>query len=330
MPIILDLNLQTSPEIIQDLLVKQLQWDPHNPVKHIEKAGEGNMNLVLRINRQDGSTCILKQAKPYVNKYPSIPAPLNRIEAEYQYYQAIQHVDEIRKHMPTCVAYIPEHHVLILEDLGPGSDYTYLYKLGRAANFPGVSAIEYLSHLHQLPTPEAYPDNTQLRLLNAEHLFEYPYRPNEGFDLDHIQPGLQDLAEPFYHSSQLKETVLVLKKSYLSEGYQLIHGDYYPGSWLDSKNGFKVIDPEFSFIGHAEYDLGVMLGHCKLARVPDDGIRTLLKEYDYPTTFDQDYMWQISGMEIVRRLIGLAQLPLDLTLDEKKILLGWSLKKMML
>jgi 5-methylthioribose kinase len=329
MPTLLDLNLKAAPEIIHDLLVKHVQWDSNNPVTHIEKAGDGNMNLVVRVFLKNGSTCILKQAKPYVNKYPQIPAPLNRIDTEYQYYQAIQHVDEIRKKMPACFAYIPEYHVLILEDLGTGSDYTYLYKKGQAATFPGLNAIEYLSHLHQLPTPEPYPDNMQLRLLNAEHLFEYPYRHNDGFDLDQVQHGLQDLAEPFYHSMQLKETVQALKKSYLSVGYQLIHGDYYPGSWLDTKTGFKVIDPEFSFVGHAEYDLGVMLGHCKMARVPDEVIKALLNEYDYPVAFDQDYMWQISGMEIIRRLIGLAQLPLDLSIDEKKILLGWSLKKMM-
>ena len=43
----------------------------------IARAGDGNMNCTLRASL-GGRTLILKQSRPYVAKYPSIPAPLDR------------------------------------------------------------------------------------------------------------------------------------------------------------------------------------------------------------------------------------------------------------
>jgi 5-methylthioribose kinase len=324
-----DLNLQTTFQDLDQYIAAHPAWGLKAKVIRTEKAGEGNMNVVLRTFMADGTSIILKQAKPFVYKYPGIPAPLNRIEVEHTFYKTILLNNYLRKQMPACTGYDFENHLMILEDLGSGSDFTYLYQLGNSTKFPGKKGIAFLSRLHQLVVPESYPDNIQLRRLNAEHIFEYPYRYNEGFDLDQIQPGLQELAQPFYESTALRSHVQTLKKSYLSTGQQLIHGDFYPGSWLDSKDGFKVIDPEFSFIGHAEYDLGIMIGHCKMSRVTEEMIKEFISDYDYSEAFDKEYMWQIAGIEIIRRLIGLAQLPVDLTLEEKKVLLGWALRKMM-
>ena len=41
-------------------------------INQIEIAGEGNMNVVLRLKTQKRSF-ILKQSRPYVQKYPSLP-----------------------------------------------------------------------------------------------------------------------------------------------------------------------------------------------------------------------------------------------------------------
>ena len=41
------------------------------------KAGDGNMNLTLRLTT-DARSLILKQARPWVEKYPHIPAPDSR------------------------------------------------------------------------------------------------------------------------------------------------------------------------------------------------------------------------------------------------------------
>ncbi|MEO5581619.1 MAG: aminoglycoside phosphotransferase, partial [Saprospiraceae bacterium] len=248
MPYLFNLNAETTFKSIDDYLAYHPEWKFKGKVIGTEKAGEGNMNVVLRTFMDDDISIILKQAKPYVYKYPGIPAPLNRIEVEHTFYKTIRINEYLKKQMPVFVTYDPDNYLMILEDLGTGSDFTYLYQRGNATKFPGKKGVAFLSSLHQLEVPESFPDNMELRLLNAEHIFEFPYRHNEGFDLDQIQPGLQDIAQPFFESTELKALVQTLKKSYLSAGQHLIHGDFYPGSWLDSKDGFKVIDPEFSFI----------------------------------------------------------------------------------
>lgn len=321
----MNLDLNTPSTIIESFISKHPDWMFGGRVINSEKAGEGNMNLVLRVFFDNGQHMILKQSKPYVQKYPHIPAPVQRIEVEHAFYQSIASNEWIKSTMPDCLGFDTADHILALEDLGKGSDYTYLYQRNSVlADFPGQSAVQYLSHLHNHTWPNDYPANMELRLLNAEHLFVYPYQTTPGFDLDQIQPGLHDLAQPLLKDKTLKYKVNLLRDDYLAAGTSLIHGDFYPGSWLNTTSGFKVIDPEFSFIGSAAYDMGVLIAHLKMARSPDQTIDDLLAVYQSPSGFDMAQVWPIAGMEIIRRLIGLAQLPLDHSLEEKKGLLDWA------
>jgi 5-methylthioribose kinase len=199
-----------------------------------------------------------------------------------------------------------------------------MYKKGETMRSEELgAAVGFLKSLHCQVFEEdvrlAFPDNLDLRRLNHEHLFVYPYMPDNGFDLDTIQPGLQQVAMTYKTDSLLAEAVGRLGEQYLASGPALLHGDFYPGSWLKVRSGFKVIDPEFCFFGPPEYDLGVMLAHLKMAQQPDADIETVMTQYSGGVNERLVVQWE--GMEIIRRIIGLAQLPLDLTLEEKEELL---------
>jgi 5-methylthioribose kinase len=118
-----------------------------------------------------------------------------------------------------------------------------------------------------------------------------------------------------------------LGEKYLKKGTKLLHGDFYPGSWLKTASGLKVIDPEFSFLGDAEFDLGVMIAHLKMAKFDSIQIDEIVKEYTNRSTLDLNLLAQYTGVEILRRLIGLAQLPLKLELHEKLQLVEEAAKK---
>ena len=109
-------------------------------------------------------------------------------------------------------------------------------------------------------------------------------------------------------------------KRYLSEGTSLLHGDYYPGSWLKTDFGFRVIDPEFCFFGPKEYDLGVLRAHLRIAEQPISYLNDFWKHY-IPSEVDFSLVSQFEGMELIRRIIGLAQLPLSLSLEQMATLL---------
>lgn len=140
-----------------------------------------------------------------------------------------------------------------------------------------------------------------------------------------MQPGLQTVATTYKKDERLKKQIQKLGKVYMGQGGTLLHGDYYPGSWLRTSGGTGIIDPEFAYVGHAEFNLGVLVAHLKMAQTDDDVIQAGLAAYDHTgREFDHSLFAGFCGAEILRRIIGLAQLPLNLTLDEKEHLLLWA------
>jgi 5-methylthioribose kinase len=310
----------TVPDHLPGYLRENKIIDLEEKVLSIEKPGEGNMNFVRRV-RTDKKSFIVKQCRPWVEKYPEIKAPVERLKTEKTYYEYISTISFFSRFTPQIISYDPDNLTLILEDLGEGSDFTMLYKRGSEIKEPELEALmKYLSHLHHTnwgKSDNLFPSNLALRQLNHEHIFYYPYLPDNGFDLDTVQSGLQALSLPVKQNEQLKKSISDLGEKYLSPGPVLIHGDYYPGSWLQINGEIKIIDPEFAFFGFAEFDLSIMTAHFFLAGIHINDIREILKRYDQRSDFDRRLFMGFCGAEILRRLIGLAQLPLDLSLNDK-------------
>ena len=59
---------------------------PGESVETLDRAGEVNMNCVMR-GRTSERTFILKQSRPWVEKYPSIAAPWDRMLVEAAFYR---------------------------------------------------------------------------------------------------------------------------------------------------------------------------------------------------------------------------------------------------
>ncbi len=285
------------------------------------------MNYTLRVTTPV-RTLIVKQSRGYVEKYPTIAAPANRAVIEGRFYDAVQHIPVLAERMPQLLGMDETNNILVLEDLGEASDYLWLYQPGQILTDADALALTaYLSELHthfQTDTPDSAFANREMRALNHEHIFNYPFLENNGFDLDTVQPGLAQLALPYQRDDVLRDEVMQLGHIYTASaqgGSTLLHGDYYPGSWLQPTDSIKIIDPEFCFYGPAEFDLGVMLAHLMLAQQPAGIIDTVLNSYIRPVGFSETLRQQFAGVEIMRRLIGLAQLPVSLSLDEKRELL---------
>lgn len=310
----IDLEESTGLEELQKISF----WEKGEIVVSSAPAGDGNMNLVLRV-RTNRRSVILKQSKSYVRKYRQIAAPINRIEIEKAYYSLIEADPILESFSPKVLAFLPESHLLILEDLGTGSDFNFLYGgkiLLKSENLKRLS--DYLSALHGLEA-NSFPDNSAMKILNHEHIFKFPFALENGFDLDSVQPGLQELSLEYKKDNELKEALTNLGKCYLSTGNTLLHGDFYPGSWMKVKDGLKIIDPEFGFLGDKEFDLGVLFAHFDLAQQPESMRMEFMIAYKHP--YSLTLLNQYHGAEILRRLIGIAQLPVSLTLDQRKFLL---------
>ena len=310
-------------DLTQDSPLAQLQllpiWNTNEQVIESTVAGESNMNLVLRIQTNQRSL-ILKQSKPYVRKYPQIPAPIERIGIEKEFLDQLMGDSNLASRVPKVLFYDEGLHLMGLEDLGKGMDYGFLYQGKKVLSTAELDTLmDFLVRLHQVK-PSKFPSTQAMRKLNHEHLFDFPFQEENGFDLDTVQQGLQAASLPYKTDVRLKTKITALGQYYLQEKGSLIHGDFYPGSWLAVDSGLKVIDPEFGGLGQPEFDLGVCLAHLDLAAQPPALALRVLERYSL--AIDWELVQAYRGIEILRRLIGIAQLPLTLSLDEKKVLLS--------
>lgn len=289
----------------------------------ITKPGEGNMNCVLRLTTNLGSY-IIKQSRSYVEKYPQVAAPKERAKSEAAFYNCIKQYPFLVEHTPSLIRVDNESNILLIEDLGTSNDYTFVYAGKKQLEEGDANTLTtFLGELHGSVIKNYDPllQNTAMKNLNHEHIFVYPFMENNGLDLDTVTEGLQAVSLRYKTDDVLKEKARNLGLKYLEDGNYLLHGDFYPGSWLSTNGGIKVIDPEFCFYGYAEFDVGVMLAHCYLSAQPQNIIETILKTYTKVDDFSLPLLKQFIGIEIMRRILGLAQLPLVATLKTKQDLL---------
>ncbi len=312
---------------LQNYLRQQGWLNPHEQIASVEVPGEGNMNFTLRI-ATGHRTFIIKQSRDYVEKYPHVAAPQERVLREAEFYKLIKTEPSLNKMMPSLIGLDKANSVMAMEDLGAGSDYTFLYKEGRSIDKDELfDIITFAATLHTSVDIDSVISpiwNRKMRKLNHEHIFLYPYSSDNGIDLDQILPGLKKVGISFSKDDVLKTRVMRLGKRYLADGDTLLHGDYFPGSWLKTANGIKVIDPEFCFFGFPEFEIGATIAHLKMADQPQKLINNALRHYKTLAKLDNDLCAQFTAIEIIRRLLGLAQLPLEIDLAKRIELLETS------
>lgn len=301
------------------------QWiDDVESVQTVAIAGEGNMNFTLRVTTNTRSL-ILKQSVPWVAKYPHIEAPWDRVIREARFYHMVSQHSALAQAMPTLLDLDVSARIALFEDLGAGRDGSCLYQGAAWAMSDLEAAVSWLSTLHHTPFDSRCRSaltNRDMRALNHEHIFIFPYQAENGIDLDAITPGLQAVADSLKQNDALVAAVQALgERFYLSDGSTLLHGDFFPGSWLLTDAGLKVIDPEFAFFGSPEFDVGVLLAHLYLSDQPHTWITRAQELYRHPASFSSSACQQIVGAEIIRRIIGVAQLPLNYGLAGKQDLL---------
>ncbi|WP_209402245.1 phosphotransferase [Pseudozobellia sp. WGM2] len=311
------IDISTPIPELENYLSKNSWLNSGEKIESVEQPGEGNMNVVVRVKTNERSF-ILKQSRPYVQKFQQISAPLNRIAVEKNFYQVVRE-NAVSAHMPKVIGYDSVENLLLLEDLGHCEDMTLIYNNKTIAAAHLDRLVFILGLIHRTEVNTNFPENLQMRFLNHKHIFVLPFSEDSDMNLDEIQEGLQELSMAFKSSKTIKSVVDQIGEKYLSPGSTLIHGDYYPGSWMTEADNLYIIDPEFGFPGFPEFDLGVMAAHIIMAT----GKKSYLNRIHsiYQGEADKKLMGQVAGIEIARRIIGLAQLPMERTLKEKAKLL---------
>ena len=296
-----------------------------------ELAGEGNMNCVIRARLPDRSL-ILKQARPWVEKYPSIAAPVERAASEARFYRFATRDSQVAAMMPSLLDFDEKSALLVMEDLFAAEPLVDCYQGSRRFNQRQLNELaKYTSALHSLIVPENEREafrNTAMRRLNHEHIFDLPLRHDGGLSemLERITPGLDRVADNLRQDRIYCEIVRSLGDRYLrQDGPSLLHGDLFPGSLLQTGSGeLRIIDPEFCFCGDSEFDIGVFYAHLLLSGHGEDALTWWLQDALKSHGYSDSLLFQYAGVEIMRRILGVAQLPVRASLEAKRRLLEQS------
>lgn len=304
-----------EPSTVEEAMRQAMLLVDGERVIHCSRAGEGNMNCTVRV-RTSRRSVILKQSRPWVEKYPSLAAPWDRVCREWEFYQAVRGVAGVADRMPLVLHLDPVARWMAIEDLGNTGDYTGIYR-GEVLLVEDLQALaDFLGRLHRVPREPGQPAlwNRDMRALNHAHVFQIPFQASNGLDLEAISPGLSAAGARVQGDAGLVRLAFELgRDAYLTDGATLIHGDFFPGSLVRTPRGPRVIDPEFGFHGRSEYDVGVWLGHLVLAGQPEVLLDAWRESYRAPAGYDESLAIQLAGVEVIRRLIGYAQLPIQCT-----------------
>ena len=160
---------------------------PNMEITRIVPAGDGNMNTVKRAQLSDGTSLLLKQAFPFVKKYPSIAAPADRLQQEASFYAEVQTHQSLKSTTPNLLGYDEHNKILALEYIDDAEDFSFLW----SDNHRSLTAeektkiVSWLSALHNIES-DALDNcpNLEMRKLNHEHIFIIPLQKDNGVPLE--------------------------------------------------------------------------------------------------------------------------------------------------
>ncbi|WP_414054739.1 S-methyl-5-thioribose kinase [Macrococcus equi] len=197
--------------------------------------------------------------------------------------------------------------------------------------------------------------NPELCEISEDLVFTEPFYDN--FSRNEVSNALAPFVEQLlYNDETLKLAVAEAKLKFLNKSQSLIHGDLHSGSVFVNETSTKVIDPEFGFYGPAGYDVGNVLAHLFFAysnakahdreqqakfiaesitevlEVFKQKSLTILQEKTSDIALKQTSVYAsyirsvledayvICGLELIRRIVGLAKVN-DLTTlpDDKRV-----------
>ncbi|MBU1308962.1 MAG: S-methyl-5-thioribose kinase [Gammaproteobacteria bacterium] len=236
-----------------------------------KEFGDGNLNLVFRVENDKGSSLIVKQALPYARCVgESWPLTIDRARIEAEVLLA--HRKLCPQHTVEVLHYDAARAAILMEDL---KQYRILRgELIAAKQFPHLATqlASYLANTLFYTSDFALTGpgkkqqvgqflNPELCLITEDLFFTDPYCNHER---NNIHAEIRAEAQQLWHDEPLQAEVAQLKADFLSKPQALLHGDVHSGSIFINDENCKVIDAEFGFYGPIGFDVGSLVANLLL------------------------------------------------------------------
>jgi 5-methylthioribose kinase len=244
----------------------------------VAEVSDGNMNRVFLCHGPRGAVAV-KQALPFIRAVPAWAFPLERMDAELRATRAfaaaapgavpeVLHADEASKVMvmEALVAHRPWRHALVEGEVHPEVPSALGATLARLHHAHGPAALGAEAFRE---AAVRFGANAHLVATTAEVVFTGPLGPHP---LNRwTSPQLDALVARLRADPALTTALARLKRRFLTTAETLVHGDLHTGSVMVAREPAraelapKLIDAEWAFYGPAAFDVGVLLGHLRLA-----------------------------------------------------------------
>ncbi|RBP07052.1 S-methyl-5-thioribose kinase [Rossellomorea aquimaris] len=272
-----------------------------------EEIGDGNLNLVFRVlERETGKGIIIKQALPYAKVVgESWPLTIERARIEASALKLQRSI--VGDLVPEVYYSDPTLAITVMEDLSAltiaraglikGEKYPRLsHDIGTFLANTLYFTSDYALHPFKKKEYVKEFSNPELCKITEDLVFTDPFFNSETNEFEEeLSRDVQHLWDDF----TLKLEVAKLKKSFLTEGEALLHGDLHTGSIFVDQNQTKVIDPEFAFYGPIGFDIGQFIANLIFQAVSkSDEEETILYHIEntwnvFSTAFSRH--WKESG-----------------------------------
>ncbi|WP_114571694.1 S-methyl-5-thioribose kinase [Exiguobacterium flavidum] len=191
--------------------------------------------------------------------------------------------------------------------------------------------------------------NPELCEITEDLVYTEPFYDN--FKRNSLTPGNEEWTTRLLDDEALRVEIAKLKFDFMTRAQALLHGDLHTGSIFITAEELRVIDPEFAFYGPMGYDIGNVIANLTFAfaRATANGdeaqarwieetigqIVDLFKEKAVriwnkdvtemtakPAAFRDWYLSEVirdtagvAGLELIRRIVGLAKVADITTID---------------
>jgi len=236
-----------------------------------EEFGDGNLNLVFRVENDKGTSLIVKQALPYarcVGESWPLTTDRARIEAEVLKMHrrfCPEHTVEVRYFDPVACAILMEdlrEYRILRSELNAGKKFNHMApQMAKYLANTLFYTSDFVLSSENKKAEVARFLNPELCLITEDLFFTDPYCNHER---NNIEPSILEKAKSLWHDDALKAEVAMLKADFLSKPQALLHGDLHNGSIFIDNETCKVIDAEFGFFGPIGFDVGTLLGNLLL------------------------------------------------------------------
>jgi len=232
----------------------------------VEPAGDGNINWVRRATLlgRERRSCVVKQARPALERFPQYQAPTERIVCEARYLE-VARASDADGVLPRVLAFDEPNRVLVLEDLGAAERLDHALLRGADAGGAPARLASFLGRVHRATRDDAslVPRfaNQAMQRLHGDHIFVLPFAENDFA----LPPRTAERAAALWRDAALGEAAARAYARYLTPEGALVHADVQAGNVLLPATGVKLLDAEIAHVGDPAFDVGTLLAHLLIA-----------------------------------------------------------------